>query len=404
MANKLKIQCATCDARKIAQENYTDYEKISIDCAVLFTSPAAKAAMSRLPVALNCASVIELEENVHLRTINGSGEIRSEDTVPGEPFYLQVNGRLTIGPDTQSQMAQCVGMQINGSLICPESIYATLRGVSVNGVVSCYPDNAIVLKRNAVIDHLFVLRAKNRLYWSGKRMILVDPALDAAALRDKGVTLSAREFIIAQSKVEALIDCIDEKADILVVPDGTAVLLDDLVLDRAALRRYGKKLYVIGDVTVPEGAEEALQELEYLSIRGDARVPQQSRDAFLAAVTQITGEVRVARGTLLSDRAVVTVTGQMLEQEPQGIEVRDCGIVTLAPEVTGEQILRRLLVEDCGVVQCSEEQKAALQMVCQGVGEITCDGEEDQDMAETVLDALRPEPDTRVVRAAEYVL
>ena len=403
MAKKLKIQCATCDARKIAEENYTDYQDISIDCAILLTSPAAKAAMSRLPVTLNCASVIELEEGVHLRTVNGSCEIRSEDKVPGEKFYLQVNGRLTIGPDTQKQMAQCVGIQVNGSLICPENIYATLRGVSVNGVISCYPDGAVVLKKNAVIDRLFLLRAKNRLYWAPKRMILVDPALDADALRAKGVTLSAREVIIAQSKVEALIDCIDEKADIIVVPDGTAVVADDLTLDRAALRRFGKKLYVIGDVTVPEG-EDVLEELEYLNIRGDARVPQQRRDALLAAVTQITGDVKVARGTLLADKPFVTLTGRMLEREPQGMEVRDCGIVTLAPEITGEQILQHLQVEDCGVVRCSEEQKDALVMVCEGVGEITCAGEDDPGVVGTILDAVRPAPDTRVIRAAEYVL
>ena len=404
MAKKLKIQCATCDARKIAEENYTDYQDISIDCAILLTSPAAKAAMSRLPVTLNCASVIELEEGVHLRTVNGSCEIRSEDKVPGEKFYLQVNGRLTIGPDTQKQMAQCVGIQVNGSLICPESVHASLRGVSVNGTIACYPDGAVPLKRSAVIDRMFALRARNRLYWAAKRMILVDPELDAAVLRDKGVTLSTREVIIAQSKVEPMIDRIDEKADIIVVPDGTSVILDDLTLDRAALRRYGKKMYVIGDVTVPEG-ESVLEELEYLNIRGDARVPQQRREAFLAAVTQITGDVKAARGALLADKPFANITGRMLERQPLGIEVRDCGIVKLAREITGEQILQLLQVEDCGVVRCSEEQKDALEMVCQDVGEITCAGDEDNPgLVGTILDAVRTAPDTKVVRAAEYVL
>lgn len=403
MAKKLKIQCATCDARKIAEENYSDYEQISIDCATVLTSPAAKSVMNRLPITLNCANMVELEEDTDLRTINGSGEIRSEDAVPKEKYYLQVNGKLTIGPNTQEQMAQCVGIQVNGSLVCPESVYAALKGVRVNGSIDCYPDNAVVLKRNAVIDRLFALRARNRLYWSAKRMILVDPELDAAALRDKGVALRAPEIIIAQSKVEPLIDRIDEKADIIVVPDGTSVLLDDLTLDRAALRRHGKKLYVIGDVTVPESGD-VLEELEYLNIRGDARVPQQRRDAFLAAVTEISGEIKVARGSVLADKPVVTVTGEMLERQPQGIEVRDCGIVKLEKAITGEQILQRLQVLDCGAVRCSEAQKDALETVCEGVGEITCAGEENPGDAGTVLAALCPVPGTRVVRAAEYVL
>lgn len=80
---------------------------------------------------------------------------------------------------------------------------------------------------------------------------MVDPELDAEKLRAKGVTFSTKEVIISESKVESFIDLIDEKAEIIIVPDGTVVVLDDLDLDDAALRKYGKKLYVIGDVTIP---------------------------------------------------------------------------------------------------------------------------------------------------------
>ena len=38
----------------------------------------------------------------------------------------------------------------------------------------------------------------------------------------------------------------------MIVPDGTAVVRDDVTLDQGTLRRHGSKLYVIGDVTVPE--------------------------------------------------------------------------------------------------------------------------------------------------------
>ena len=111
--------------------------------------------MNRLPFALNCANVIEVEGDVDLRTVNGKAEIKSDDAVPERKFYMLVNGVLNIGPDTQKQLAQCVGMTVNGSLLCPESLYATLGNVKVNGASACYPDGAIVLRRNAVIDKLF---------------------------------------------------------------------------------------------------------------------------------------------------------------------------------------------------------------------------------------------------------
>ena len=404
MANKLMINCASCDARNIAEENYTHYESITINSATVITNAEAKAVMNRLPVTLNCANVIEVAGDVVCRTVNGKCEIKSDDTVAEKPFYLMVNGVLNIGPDTQKQLARCAGMTVNGSLVCPESIYATLSGVTVNGSTSCYPDRAIVLKRNAVIDRLFSLRAKNKLYWAAKRMILVDPELDGEALRRKGVTLCAREVIIAQSKVEALLDLIDEKAEITIVPDGTAVVLDDITLDDATLRRHGTRLYVIGDVTVPAGAD--LDRVDYLNIRGDARVPLELKEKFLELVTEISGTVKVAKpkGVCLHDKPQVRITRWMLEQQPQGIEVSDCATVKIADDIPKEWIVERLHVEDCANVQCSKEQEDAVSMVCEDVAEIDSTGGEASDAGGALAAGIRGMLDTRVVNAAEYVL
>ncbi|MBQ9960230.1 MAG: hypothetical protein IJP01_07710, partial [Oscillospiraceae bacterium] len=315
MAKKLVINCATCDARNVLEENYAHYEHIAVNCAMMLASSNAKTVLNKLPFTLNCANVLELEEGVDLRTVNGSGEIKSGDAVSAAKFYMVVNGALTIGPDTQKQLSQCVGITVNGSLTCPESIYAQLSGVNVNGATTCYPDAAIVLRRNAVIDKMFVLRAKNSLYWSSRRMIMVDPELDAERLRKKGAHFSAKEVVIAQSKVEAMIDLIDEEAEIIIVPDGTAVLTNDITLGADVLRRYGRQLYVLGDVTVAEDAA-VLDEVEYLNVRGDVKVPEELREKLLAVLSGISGEVKTAKpmGAVLQDKPFVKITKWMLEQ------------------------------------------------------------------------------------------
>ena len=408
MAKKLMINCATCDARNALEENYAHYEQITINCAMVLTSPNAKAVMNKLPFTLNCANVLEVEGNVDVRTVNGSSEITSSDMVPAAKYYMVVNGALTIGPDTQKQLAQCVGMTINGSLTCPESIYAILTGVNVNGSTTCYPDEAIVLKRNAVIDKLFTLRAKNSLYWSGRRMIMVDPELDADALKDKGVTFSTREVIISQSKVEALIDLIDEKAEIVIVPDGTSVVRDDIILNEDALRRYGKQLYVIGDVTVPEDAD-ALDELKYLNIRGDVKVPQEHKEKLQRVLSEISGEIKIAKpkGATLQDKPLVKITRWMLEQQPLGIDVCDCAIVNIADDIPKELIVERLHIEDCGMVKCCEELEDAVTMICTDVGNIGESGEDSMgigDMLKDVMGGIKGALDTKVINAADYVL
>lgn len=408
MAKKLMINCATCDARNVLEENYAHYEQITINCAMVLTNPNGKTVMNKLPFTLNCANVLEVEGDADVRTVNGSSEIKSGDVIPTSKYYMLVNGSLTIGPNTQKQLAQCVGMTVNGSLTCPESIFASLTGINVNGSTTCYPDDAIVLKRNAVIDKLFVLRAKNSLYWSDRRMIMVDPELDADKLKSKGVTFRTKEVIIAQSKLEALIELIDEKAEIITVPDGTAVVLDDITLDEDSLRRYGKQLYVIGDVTVPENAD-ALDELKYLNVRGDVEVPQAHKERLLAVLTEASGEVKIAKpeGAVLEDKPFVKITKWMLEQQPLGIEVCDCAVVKIADDIPKELIVERLHIEDCGVVRCSEELEDAVTMICTDVGSIGAEGEDDMgigDVLKAAMGGIKGVLETKVINAAEYVL
>lgn len=409
MAKKLMINCANCDARNILEENYAHYEQITINCAMVLTNPNAKAVMNKLPLVLNCANVLEIEGDVDLRTVNGSSEIKQSDAVPSSKYYMMVNGSLTIGPNTQAQLAQCVGMSINGSLTCPESIYASLSGVTVNGSTTSYPDGAILLKRSAVIDKLFALRAKSSLYWSSRRMIMVDPQLDADKLRAKGVTFSTKEVIISQSNVEPLIDLIDENAEIIIVPDGTAVVLDDITLNEDALRRYGKQLYVIGDVTVAEDAD-ALDEIKYLNIRGDVTVPQAHKEKLLRVLTEISGEVKIAKpkGAVLEDKPYLKITKWMLEQQPLGLYVSDCAIVKIADDIPKELILHRLHIEDCAMVKCSEELEDAVAMVCTDVAKIGGGEEGDGmgigDMLKAAMGGIKGALETKVINAADYVL
>lgn len=409
MAKKLMINCATCDARRAKEENYAHYESITINCASVLTSPEGKALMNRLPFTLNCANVIEVDEDVDFRTVNGSTEIKSGDVIPENRFYMLVNGSLTIGPDTKKQLEKCAGMTINGSLTCPESIYAGLTGVNVNGSSTCYPDNAVILKRTAVIDRLFTLRAKNRLYWSGRRMIMTDSQLNPELLRNKGASFSSKEMIISESKVEAMLDLIDEKAEIIIVPDGTSVVQDDVTLDETALRRYGNKIYVIGDVIVPENAE-VLDKLEYLNVCGDARVLQEHKEKFLDILTEISGEIKIVTptGLTLEDKPFVKITKWMLEQQPSGINISDCAVVSIAGDIPKNMVVERLQIEDCGIVRCTEEQEDAIAMICKDVQKIsTADGKEEVGLGSSLkaaLGGIKGALDTKVITAADYVL
>lgn len=394
MAKKLIINCGDCDARNVSEQTLSAYESIVINAGTVIVTPESKNLMHQYAVTINSGDILELEKDVKLKSVNGSTQIKSTDAVPGK-IYLDVNGSLEIAPGTEKVLEQYVGISVNGSVYYPESMSGYLSALTVDGSTVCYPDGAVLLKHSAVIDKLFALRAREKLYWSARRMIMVDPELDGGKLTAKGVRFSTKEVILAESKVEEMLGLIDEKAEIVIVPDGTQVVLDDVELSDGILRRYGTKLYIVGDLKVPKDAGEALSALEYLNVQGDASVTTELRDMLLEKAVQITGDVRAVRGWSVSDKMSLRISKWMLEKESDGLSVSDCMTVRLDEDIPGELILERLSIRDCMKVACTPEQEAALAAVCEDVMKIG-DGDEETGAKEL--------PDTKVINAGDYVL
>lgn len=429
MAKKLLINCGGCDARNVAEETLAAYETVTINCGTVLVTPESKNLLNRYGVTLNCGDVLELEKDVKIVNVNGSYQIKSGD-VPQQKTFLHVNGPLEIGPDTQGVLQQYVAIHVNGKAIYPESLSGCLGMLKVNGSTICYPDEAILLKANAVIDRLFALRAKEKLYWSAKRMIMVDEKLDATTLEMKGATFCAKEVILAESKVESLIGLIDEKAEIIIVPDGTSVITDDVELDSMTLKKYGTKLYIVGDLKVVIDEDDVLSKLEYLNVRGDASVVAELKEKLMGVITEIGGNVNIIRkpkGRILGDKMSLRISKWLLEQEPDGIHVDDCMKVTLDEDIPCQLILDKLSISDCMEVKCSPEQEAAVAAIaedvmaigglCKMIKDTISSGQEsgtDMGMGDmmggigdTIKGALGMAKDalsTKVINAGDYVL
>jgi len=410
MGRKMIINCSMCDTRQVREETLAEFEHITINASLILVSRESKLLLDRYPVQMNCSDVLELEGDVKLSTINGVGQIKSTDAVIGKR-YLTVNGTVEIGPGTEKVLESYVGITVNGTATYPESISGHLGMMKVNGGTTCYPDGAIVLKRNAVIDKLFALRAKNSLYWSARRMIMVDPALDPGRLEAKGVSFSTEEVILAEAMVEDMIGMIDEKAEIIIVPDGTAVISDDVELDDTVVKKHGTKLYISGDLKVGEDGEDALEELEYLNVRGDVSITEDLKETLLEIPGEINGDVKIikkSKARVISDQMNLTLTKWLLEQCVDGLHIEDVMTVKVADDVPKELILERLTICDVMTVQCSEDQKDALTAVCEDVMTIgSSEGEDKMGIGDTIKAALGAAADvlnTKVVNCSEYVM
>lgn len=403
MAKKLLINADVCDLRSVAEETLAAYENVMINTDVALVNERAKALLARYAVAMNCDQVLQYEGEVQVRTVNGELELGSGDgAADGCAQVLIVNGRMQIPPEGAEAAKSCLKIIANGAILCPRSLAGKLNNLQVNGTMLCYPDGAVVLKSTAVIDRMFALRAKQALYWAAGRLVMVDPALDAAALAAKGARFSSRRAIVAESLVEGLVPLLDEGTEIVVVPDGTSVVRDDLRLNRAALRRHGTKLYVVGDLTLDEDSRELLPKLEYLNVHGDVELPAELEEDFAAVDAEYSNLVLV-RGKALRDRPMLNIDARMLQSVPQGISAMNCGMVTLNEDVTAELIAEKLVLRNCGVVNCSAEQSGAVAMVSENVGKIVESKHGDNSSIMGLAD-LAFDTDQKIINADQYVM
>lgn len=66
------------------------------------------------------------------------------------------------------------------------------------------------------------------------------------------------------------------------MPDGTAVVEDDLELTASSLRRYGTRLYVLGDAVIPAESADLLAQIEFLHVTGEVELHDALEAAFFA--------------------------------------------------------------------------------------------------------------------------
>lgn len=403
MENKknLKINAVLCDARKVTEEYLSHYGSVKIDAAALVTSPEAQAVLGKCGVKINATASISLTEDIRFSIMNGPTTISARQTVPGQRTAAMINGPVTLEPGCEAVLDSYAFLCINGPVTCPESMTSLLRGFQINGPIRAYPDGAIVLKKNTVLDRVFHLRAKqDTLYYAANQIVALAPDINFGKLAEKNVRFATRRLLVAESLAESAVPLFDEKTDIEVLPDGCAYVDDGAVLDETLLRRYGGKLYIDGDLTVNGDCAAALDQVSYLRVDGTLLVSRVMKDRALGIELVYDG-MKIVGSTLLKDRPTVEVSAAMLEAAEDGVSVMDCAEVAFAGDITPALLKEKLVsLTDCACVNCTEEQRPALEAIAQDVGCISCGGEgEESEEAERDEDE-----DTVSINAISYII
>ncbi len=405
MKNKI-INAAVCDAREVTEESLAGFDHITINASVVIVGKRSRELLNRYPVTMNAAGVLEIPEgqDIAVKTISGKAEIGPG--ADGTGVFLVVNGKLLIADGSAEAVKSYYRIVVNGKVQMPKSMEGCFANLEVKGKTVYYPDGAGILKADTEIDGLFLKRATKTLYYSPGNLFFLDTGIDMEALIQKGLRFAARRIIVAESLLDRLISQFDEEAEIVRVPDGTALIDGDLELKPKTIQKYGSKLLVTGDVAVFDA--EALSSLEYLYTDGTVRITKELEEAFeeIESVYDTLKVIDPEQG-LLSDRPMLKVGAAVLKKYPHGVRIEDCAKVTLSEELSPEDIMEKLKISDCAVVVCSKGQEEAVNLIAEDVAMIRISGQEPEDGGDgTFGDMLGgffgKLKDAQVINASEY--
>lgn len=367
---KLNVDAVVLDLRHLTEETLAAYDQCEMDAVFALTNPQAQALLNQYGVKLDVVQSIHCEEDVETTTINGKAALDGT-SIPEKKRVMVVNGKLSVKPDGVKALEQYCGIVVNGKLYCPESLASVVTAkCTVNGKLCLYPDDAVILNSTTRLDKMFLLRAQPKLYWAEKLFIAVDPKLDAEALAAKGARFSSQKAILTERNAEILAPLFTEETELVILPEGTAVLDDDLELRAATLRRYGDRLYVMGDVIVPEEGRKVLEQMAYLHADGDVLLPATLEEPFYAIPELEYGTLRLLKGRAIVGKPMLRLGKEMLQLYPEGIACVGCAMVTLDAALEPDTIAKKLTFEGCAMVKCTALQENAVNAVSKDVAQI----------------------------------
>lgn len=399
------LNCDVCDTRKMKEEDYSGYEKMMINTDLVIVSPSSKSILNRLPLTLNHDCTMEFEDDakIELQAINGSYEITGTTAVH-EHTLLSVNGDLTIYPGTEESLQKYERIHVNGSVTCPKSLEGCLTKLSANGSVSVYPDDCVILDDTFIMDKYFPLRAREgRKYYVKDMVIVQDKSAHMEKLVQKNVQFITRQLIVPEEMAEACVELFDEKAEFTVTPAGMTLHYGDAVLNEQLVEKDGDCIYVYGNLTIPDNANlRALSDsITKLTVKGNVTLKKNQAEDFKKLNVEYSELTFKWEGRLIENKISVKIDKTLLESSPDKVLVRSTAAAKIAPDITPELILDRLVIENCAKVSCSEEQESAVAAVSQNIAAIVKESSKELSEMSGGFDDLLS---TKVINADSYIM
>ena len=202
---------------------------------------------------------------------------------------------------------------------------------------------------------------------------------------------------------EACVELFDEKAEFTVTPAGMTLHYGDAVLNEQLVEKDGDCIYVYGNLTIPDNANlRALSDsITKLTVKGNVTLKKNQAEDFKKLNVEYSELTFKWEGRLIENKISVKIDKTLLESSPDKVLVRSTAAAKIAPDITPELILDRLVIENCAKVYCSEEQESAVAAVSQNIAAIVKESSKELSEMSGGFDDLLS---TKVINADSYIM
>ena len=222
-------------------------------------------------------------------------------------------------------------------------------------------------------------------------------------LVQKNVQFITRQLIVPEEMAEACVELFDEKAEFTVTPAGMTLHYGDAVLNEQLVEKDGDCIYVYGNLTIPDNANlRALSDsITKLTVKGNVTLKKNQAEDFKKLNAEYSELTFKWEGRLIENKISVKIDKTLLESSPDKVLVRSTAAAKIAPDITPELILDRLVIENCAKVSCSEEQESAVAAVSQNIAAIVKESSKELSEMSGGFDDLLS---TKVINADSYIM
>lgn len=389
MEKHLKVNTTIFDMISTTPELVNTYDEIKVNCTICLTTSRTRELLAGKKFGVNTTQMVDVgdDENIRVKTFNGVEVLNTKVTAPKEPTIVVANGALIVEDSDKKTFDQFKGIYVNGVVVHPKSLDTS--NFVVNGAMIPYPDGAILLFQGLKLTDAFLksasqgstycvlgipsnmgnkgndLMGKSQIVLKESGIMAVDP-LDLELLKNKNVRFDTSWVTVSEDNAEQLLPLVEGYIGMTLIPSGYKIMRGG-ILDSLAIRRFGVRIYVDGDLQIHAGEADALAAVEQLQVNGKVIVADSLADTFFAKCSQY-GDLTVYKGEWIeSVGSEVLLDREMLEALEEGATFRfEESNVEIAMDIPIELLSKKLhgiILEDSSLTLGLSQHKALLKKI-----------------------------------------